>query len=344
MTPIVEVISVHKAYPVRGSRDRVLAVDGVSFAVAEGETLGIVGESGCGKSTLARLISRHEIPTAGRIVVEGRDITALRGRELFEARQRMQLVFQDPYGALNPRMSVRETLLEVLKIHRPAERHAQRLRRAHELLNMVGLPATFIDAFPHQMSGGQRQRVGILRALAVEPRVLVLDEPVSALDVSVQAEVVNLLVRLRQELNLTYIFISHDLGVVRHISDRIAVMYLGKVVELGPWDRVSDNPLHPYSRALRAAVPEPDPAVEATRVIATVPGEVSDPAHPPSGCSFHPRCPLAEAVCVDQEPELLELSERHLAACHVAAREAREAVVADPPPLQRAGEVSSHWN
>jgi oligopeptide/dipeptide ABC transporter ATP-binding protein len=331
-SPILRVDDLVKVYPVRGTDQQLRAAAGVSFTLGRGETLGIVGESGCGKSTTARLLVRLEEPTAGRIELDGQDITRIRGRALRAVRRRIQLVFQDPYASLNPRLTVRQTLEEVLKVHRLAGTGAERGRRVEQLLGMVGLHAGFAGRYPHQLSGGQRQRVGIARALAVEPEVVVLDEPVSALDVSVQSEVMNLLTRLRDELGLSFVFISHDLGMVRHISDRIAVMYLGRIVELGPWRRVSDDPLHPYTRALQDAVPVADPAVEADRRIEPLAGEVPDPAQPPSGCSFHPRCPLAEDVCRTVDPELAELLPAHQAACHVAARRVLQGERALPTP------------
>ena len=316
--PVLEVVDLVKEYRIRGTREVVRAVNGISFRLDQGETLGIVGESGCGKSTMARLLVRLEEPTAGQVLVGGEDLARLKGPSLRRLRRRIQLVFQDPYASLNPRITVGQALLEVLRVHDLAGgRHAARVL---ELLDMVGLPGSFAARYPHQMSGGQRQRVGIARALAVEPEILVLDEAVSALDVSVQAEVMNLLAGLREELALTYVFISHDLGMVRHISDRIGVMYLGGIVELGPWRRVSDDPLHPYTLALQSAVPVADPDMESGRVIDPLRGEVPDPANPPAGCSFHPRCPYAEQVCVQEEPPLGELLEGHFAACHVAAR------------------------
>lgn len=318
--PILQVDDLVKVYPVRGTDQQLRAVAGVSFTLGRGETLGIVGESGCGKSTTARLLVRLEEPTGGRIALHGQDITRVRGRALRAVRRRIQLVFQDPYASLNPRLTVGKTVEEVLRVHRLAGAAPERRRRVHELLGMVGMRSAFADRYPHQLSGGQRQRVGIARALAVEPDIVVLDEPVSALDVSVQSEVINLLTRLRDDLGLSFVFISHDLGMVRHISDRIAVMYLGRVVELGPWRPVSDDPLHPYTDALQEAVPIADPAVEAQRHIEPLPGEVPDPAQPPPGCVFHPRCPLVEDVCRTVEPELAELLPAHRAACHVAAR------------------------
>jgi oligopeptide transport system ATP-binding protein len=317
--PILRARDLHKRYPVRGTKTEVRAVDGVSFDLHRGETLGIVGESGCGKSTTARLLVRLEAPTSGSIELGGQDLAQLSGRALRAARRRIQLVFQDPQASLNPRLDVEHTLTEVLKVHGLGGDADGRRARARELLEMVGLSRRFEDRFPHQMSGGQRQRVGVARALAVEPEVLVLDEPISALDVSVQSEVMNLLIRLRDELGLSYVFISHDLGMVRHVSDRIGVMYLGRVVELGPWKPVSDEPLHPYTRALQQAVPVPDPEVEADREVVPLRGEVPDPAAPPPGCNFHPRCPLAEQRCIDDDPALEELAVDHHAACHAAA-------------------------
>jgi oligopeptide transport system ATP-binding protein len=335
---VLQVENLTKRYRAAGTAAPVRAVDGISFTVAKGETLGVVGESGCGKSTTARLLVRLENPTGGRILLDGRDVTHLRGRELRALRRRIQLVFQDPYASLNPRLTVEQTLAEVLRVHRIATDGSQRRRRLGELLDLVGLPAQVAGRHPHQLSGGQRQRVGIARALAVEPDVLVLDEPVSALDVSVRAEVVSLLTRLRAELGLTYVFISHDLGMVRHMSDRIAVMYLGRIVELGPWQRVSDDPLHPYSRSLQEAVPVADPGVEAARHVAPLAGEVPDATAPPPGCHFHPRCPLVEERCRVVEPELEELPPGHLAACHVASRAFRESAAALPGP-GRSGEA-----
>jgi len=317
----LEAIDLIKHYPVRGTDQVVRALNGVSLTVGPGETLGIVGESGCGKSTLAKVLVRLEEPTSGRVMLDGVDLTALTGRRLREQRRRIQMVFQDPYSALNPRRTAGRTLEEVLIVHRLSGGARGRALRVRALLEMVGLPPEFADRYPHEMSGGQRQRVGIARALAVEPQVLLLDEPVSALDVSVRAEIMNLLERLRGELGLSYLFISHDVAMVRHLSDRVAVMYLGRIVEVGSWGDVLDRPRHPYTRALRDAVPVPDPRLTQP-IEATVTGEVPDPAKPPAGCPFHPRCPIAEDACRTIEPRLLDLAPGHAAACHVAARTA----------------------
>ncbi|MBI3686927.1 MAG: ABC transporter ATP-binding protein [Actinobacteria bacterium] len=318
-----------KDYRAAGGAGRVRAVDDVSFHLDAGSTLGIVGESGCGKSTTARLLVRLEEASSGRITLDGTDITHLAGRRLRSVRRRVQLVFQDPYASLNPRLTVGDALLEVLTVHRVGTGTAMRRSRVADLLDMVGLSLTLAGRYPHEMSGGQRQRVGIARALAVRPAVLVLDEPVSALDVSVRAEVMNLLCRLRDELGLTYVFISHDLAMVRHISDRIAVMYLGRLVEVGPWQAVSDAPLHPYTRALQAAVPVADPDAEAARAVSVVIGEVPDAAAPPPGCRFHPRCPIAEPRCGEEVPALVEQRTGHLAACHLVTHERRATVPGD---------------
>lgn len=321
MTPILRLSGVSKTYPIRGSRRTVQAVSDVGFEVAAGETLGIVGESGCGKSTLARMMVGLERPTSGSIVMEDVEITGLSETELRPRRRRMQMVLQDPFSSLNPRMTVGATLDEVLRVHHLAGDRQARRKRVEELLAMVGLGRRLADRLPAELSGGQQQRVGIARALAVEPVVLVLDEAVSALDVSVKAEVMNLLVRLREELGLTYLFISHDLGMVRHISDRIAVMYLGRVVELGRWDEVSDRPLHPYAQALQRAVPVADPDLRPD-IESPITGEVPNPADPPPGCAFHPRCPVAETVCRVVRPEPMEVQPHRWVACHVAELQA----------------------
>jgi oligopeptide/dipeptide ABC transporter ATP-binding protein len=326
----VEVIlrahELRKDYPVAGSARPLRALAGVSLELDRGETLGIVGESGCGKSTLARLLVRLEDPTSGTVEFDGVDLTALRGTRLRAQRRRIQMVFQDPYSSLNPRQSVGGALAEVLRVHRLVDGRAAERSRVNELLEMVGLAPGHATRYAHELSGGQRQRVSIARALAADPLVLILDEPVSALDVSVRAEVMNLLVRLRDELRLGYVFISHDLSMVRHISTRIAVMYLGRVVELGPWAAVLDEPLHPYTRALRDTMPVPDPELAEREIPVPVRGEVPNPVAPPSGCPFHPRCPLAEQQCTETRPALLELHPGHQAACHIARREAARTI------------------
>ncbi len=297
----------------------VRALRGVSVALAAASTLGVVGESGCGKSTLARVLVGLEQATSGRIELMGQLTASQAGPELA---RRIQLVFQDPFSSLNPRLTVSTALNEVLTVHHLVTGGAERRRRVDDLLAMVALGPRFRERYPHELSGGQAQRVAIARALAVEPRLLVLDEPTSALDVSVRAEVMNLLARLQDQLALSYVFISHDLAMVRHISDTISVMYLGKIVESGPYQAVLGAPLHPYTRALAEAVPLPDPETEAGRRKAST-GEVGAlGAEAPTGCPYHPRCPLAEEICRAQVPELLELGPGHEVACHVAAREA----------------------
>jgi len=295
----------------------VRAVDGVSFAIASGQTLGLVGESGCGKSTVGRAILRLIEPDAGRVTLDGQDVLALGPRELRALRRRMQIVFQDPYGSLNPRMTVRQTLAEPLAIHRIATR-AQAERRILALLEEVGLDPGFAHSYAHELSGGQRQRVGIARALSVEPQFLVLDEPVSALDVSVQAQVLNLLADLQQRRRLTYLFIAHDLAVVKHVADHVAVMYLGKIVEQAPAATLYAAPRHPYTTSLLSAVPVPDPRAQRQRIVLA--GDVPSPAHPPPGCPFHPRCPhpKKDARCRSEPPALREVLPGQLAACHFA--------------------------
>ena len=319
--PMIELRGVVKHYRTRG-RGVVHALDGVDLNVSRGRILGLVGESGCGKSTAARLLTGLERPTGGEVRVAGTDIGDLGRRTLSRT---VQMVFQDPYASLDPRQRIGDALAEVLWVHRLAAGRAETRRKVTELVELVGLPASTADRYPHQISGGQRQRVGIARALAVQPSVLVLDEPVSALDVSVRAEIINLLGRLRAELTLTYVFISHDLAVVRHLADEIAVMYLGQIVEQGPWDAVSDAATHPYTQALQAAVPTADPERESGRPRASVRGEVPDAAHPPAGCRFHARCPLVEDVCRTVAPELLPAEAPHRFACHVRQRERAEA-------------------
>jgi oligopeptide/dipeptide ABC transporter ATP-binding protein len=311
----------YKEYQGRRGASPVRAVRGVSLELEAGRTIGIVGESGCGKSTLARLLVGLEAPTSGTIEIDGTPVTAGSTHERRELARRVQLVFQDPFSSLDPRLTVERALREVLKVHRLGER-SERDQRVGELLEMVALGSRFATRYPHELSGGQAQRVAIARALAVEPRILVLDEPTSALDVSVRAEVMNLLMRLQDDLELTYVFISHDLGMVRHISDQIEVMYLGRVVEAGPYNLVLDDSRHPYTRALAAAVPIADPELDRQRRTTGAERQLGVTDEPATGCPYHPRCPLAEAVCLEVDPPLLELAPEHLAACHVAAREA----------------------
>lgn len=295
----------------------VKAVDGVSLDLRKGETLGLVGESGCGKSTLGRCLIRLYDPTDGQIVVNGKDITSLSGEPLRETRREFQMIFQDPYASLNPRMTVYDILAEPLRTHRLVKSKEELSKTINELMQKVGLSPRFIRKYPHEFSGGQRQRIAVARALALRPKVIVCDEPVSALDVSIQAQMLNLLKSLQDEFYLSYIFIAHDLAAVRHISDRIAVMYLGKIVELAPRDELFANPQHPYTKALLSAVPIADPKKERQRERIILEGDLPSPINPPSGCSFHTRCPYAMPKCSQLEPQWTQLSSTHKASCHL---------------------------
>ncbi|MFP4501711.1 MAG: ABC transporter ATP-binding protein [Candidatus Hydrogenedentota bacterium] len=316
---IVENLVMH--FPVREGvfahvQDYVRAVDGISFTIPRGKTLALVGESGSGKTTAGRAILRLIEPTAGRVLFDGIDVTALDAAGLRQLRKRMQLIFQDPFGSLNPRMTVYNMLAEILKVHNLTPR-AKRRARVEELLDVVGLQSGYADRYPHEFSGGQRQRLGIARTLAVEAEFIVADEPVSALDVSVQAQILNLMEELQDQLGLTYLFIGHDLSVVEHIADYVAVMYLGRIAEIGTVAEVFAQTTHPYTRALLSAAPHPDPRAKTQRII--LEGDVPSPIHPPSGCPFHPRCPDAEPACATITQTLVPLSETHAAACHVHA-------------------------
>ena len=293
----------------------VKAVDGVSFDIRKGETLGLVGESGCGKTTTGRCILQLERPTAGRITFDGEDLTALRGDRLRAMRRRIQVIFQDPYSSLNPRLKIGEIIGEPIRVHGLIADKEKRETRVRELLAVCGLNPAFADRYPHEMSGGQRQRVGIARALGLEPDFIVCDEAVSALDVSIQAQVINLLEELRDQFDLTYLFISHDLSVVRHLCHRVAVMYLGRMVELSDTDELFDNPLHPYTKALLESVPIPDPVIEQARAHQIIKGEIPSPINPPSGCVFHPRCEVAVPGCAGAVPEFREIRPGHWVAC-----------------------------
>ena len=291
------------------------AVDGVSFTVRKGETLGLVGESGCGKTTTGRCILQLYKPTEGQIIFDGQELTSLGTRQMRAMRREMQVIFQDPYSSLNPRMTAGNIIGEPLVVHGLVHGKAEYRERVADLLQNVGLNPYMADRFPHEFSGGQRQRIGVARALSVSPKFIVADEPVSALDVSIQAQIINLLEELQEQFNLTYLFIAHDLSVVRHISDRVGVMYLGHLVEMAERNEIYRNPVHPYTRALLSAVPIPDPVLDAQRERVLLTGEVPSPLNPPSGCVFHPRCPVAEDQCAVAVPELRQVETGHWAAC-----------------------------
>ena len=318
---IVEVHGLKKYFPVLSGviAQRVVgwvkAVDDVSFSIRRGETLGLVGESGCGKTTTGRCILQLDRPTAGEVLFESQDLSRMTDAALRPLRRRMQIVFQDPYSSLNPRMTIGQILGEPIRVHALAHNGNECRDRVAELLKVVGLNSLMAGRYPHELSGGQRQRVGIARALALEPKFIVCDEPISALDVSIQAQIINLLEELQERFNLTYLFIAHDLSVVRHISDRIVVMYLGKVAEIADRQELYENPLHPYTKALLSAVPIPDPLVESRRERIVLRGEVPSSLSPPSGCVFHPRCPIATKECSQMAPELREVTGNHWVAC-----------------------------
>ena len=319
---LVSVTGLKKYFPImkgvfRRQIGAVRAVDDISFDIYRGETLGLVGESGSGKSTAGRTVLRLEKPTAGSILFEGRDLADLSSSELRKLRPRMQMVFQNPHSSLNPRMTVASIIGEPLVEHRTLTKQERRARIG-ELLDMVGLDPSHANRYPHEFSGGQRQRIGIARAIALDPDFIVCDEPIAALDVSIQAQVVNLLERVQDELGLAYLFISHDMSMVRHIADRVAVMYLGRIVELAPVDQLYETPKHPYTRALHSAVPVPDPVVEGQRVRVILKGDIPSPANPPSGCPFHTRCPVARDRCATEVPESREIEPGHVVACHFA--------------------------
>ncbi|MBI4328998.1 MAG: ATP-binding cassette domain-containing protein [Chloroflexi bacterium] len=319
---ILEVNNLKMYFPVysRGVFPRhianVQAVDDISFFVRKGETMGLVGESGCGKTTTGRAIIRLYAPTAGQVIYEGQDVTKIKGKDLRLIRRRIQMVFQDPYSSLNPRMTAGNIVGEPMIVHKLVKGRGEFRDQVRDLFQTVGLNAAMTDRYPHEFSGGQRQRIGVARALAVRPSLIICDEPVSALDVSIQAQILNLLEDLQAQFDLTFIFIAHDLSVVRHMSDRVAVMYLGKIVEIASREELYENPLHPYTKALMSAVPIPDPSVERKRERIVLLGDVPSPLHPPSGCRFHTRCPIAIDICNQVDPEWREVSPNHWVACH----------------------------
>jgi oligopeptide transport system ATP-binding protein len=318
---LLEIRSLIKHYPVTSGIltqhvvGLVKAVDNISFFIRRGETLGLVGESGCGKTTTGRCILHLENPTSGEVLFEGKNLSEMTNKELRALRPRLQVIFQDPYSSLNPRMTIGQIIGEPPSVHKMIESKGEYREKVSELLSVVGLNPNMVDRYPHELSGGQRQRVGVARALSMKPSFIVCDEPVSALDVSIQAQIINLLEELQEQYGLTYLFIAHDLSVVRHISNRIVVMYLGKIAEIADRQELYENPLHPYTQALMSAVPIPDPAVEAKRKPIILQGEVSSPLNPPEGCVFHPRCTIATDECQQAVPELREISPDHQVAC-----------------------------
>lgn len=316
---LLEVKNLKKHFPVNKGlfgqkKSFVRAVDGVSLTIEKGETLGLVGESGCGKSTTGRMITRLLAPTEGEILFDGRDLSKLNDKQIREARKELQMIFQDPYASLNPRMTIGETIAEPLIVHNMMNKK-DRIKKVHELLECVGLTSYHANRYPHEFSGGQRQRIGIARALAVNPKLIVADEPVSALDVSIQSQVLNLMQDLQKEFGLTYLFISHDLSVVEHISDRVGVMYLGKLVEIARKETLYENPKHPYTKALMSAVPIANPRVKKERIV--LQGDIPSPSNPPTGCTFHPRCNACMEICKTEVPVLKETSPGHFSACHL---------------------------
>ena len=316
---LLDVKNLIKSFPLKKTRlfqqqPYVHAVDGVSFCLKKGETLGLVGESGCGKTTTGRAILRLVEPTSGTIDFEGRDVTGLQERDLKKFRRHAQMIFQDPFASLNPRMSVGDIVAEPLFVHHMGTK-TERIEKVAEVLEKVGLEPAYMQRFPHEFSGGQRQRIGIARVLTLKPKLIIADEPVSALDVSIQAQIINLMVRLQEEFHLSYLFVSHDLAVVEHISDRVAIMYLGKIVEIAPSQAIYRDPQHPYTQSLLSAIPVPNPNLAMRRTI--LKGDIPNPANPPSGCTFRTRCPLADKICAELVPEMIEVGTAHFAACHM---------------------------